>query len=394
MSCRPDGTVLEILFDEPGFAKFVSVGQHFTDFIDGGSRLKAQKFLDEIEKSLCAFDWELIAALGANSRMMHFTGGLYGDGMLIVGAESSEDISTLLDELMRLNNAQANALRESVKKATAVSSANQAGLYDKLMQLNNEFTDLQREMARKNAQLQRLNSEKDQLLGTAAHDLRNPLGAIKMYSELMLGGASGDLNDKQEKMLQKIRGTAEFMLRVVEDTLDLSEIESGKVNLRKADTNFTELVASTVETSQMLAQGKDIKIELALGEGIPSLLLDPHKMEQVLNNLLSNAVKFSEKGTVVKVGLHLKGPWVVTTVKDQGQGIPEHEQAKLFRPFSKTSVRSTAGERSTGLGLAIVKRLVQAHGGKIDLFSRPGEGSTFTVSLPLPVDPQRGSSST
>ncbi len=112
---------------------------------------------------------------------------------------------------------------------------------------------------------------------------------------------------------------------------------------------MTKLLASTAETNRMLAQGKGSTIDLAMVREIPRLLIDPHKIEHVLNNLLSNTIKASEPSTVVKIGLKSDGQWVATAVQDQGQGIPEQEQEKLFQPFSKTRVRSTAGEGSSGL---------------------------------------------
>lgn len=385
ISCDLDGMVGEFLLDEPNFAQYTSLGQHFTSLIDSGSRKKAQNFLNEILEKQTAVDWELVAALGPESRVLHFTGGIHNGAILVVGAESSADASNLIDDLMLVNNEQANALRRTVKESALSSAKNHPDLYDKLSAVNNELASLQRDLAKKNVQLERLSRQKDQLLGTAAHDLRNPLGAIKMYSQMMLGGLTGEPNEQQQKILEKIKKTSDFMLRVVEDTLDLSKIESGKVELRREPTNLFELLSSIVETNAMLAKEKSIQIHLQAEEQLPDIMLDSQKVEQVFNNLLSNAVKYSQSNTNVMVILTHQDDTVRIAVIDQGQGIPENELEKLFQPFAKISVKSTAGEKSTGLGLAIVKRLIEAHGGTIEVSSSPGKGSTFLVSLPARV---------
>lgn len=391
LSCGRDGTIKEFLLDEAGFAKRVSQGQPFRDLVDSGSRQKADRFLQEIQERTSAVDWELVAALGPESRVMHFTGGRHEEGILIVGAETAGDISGLIDDLMRVNNEQANALRKSLQEAARMKSPEVADpeFYNKLSRVNNELAGLQREMAQKNAQLLRLNREKDQLLGTAAHDLRNPLGTIKMYAQLILGGAAGEINPKQESILQKMQKTAEFMLRVVEDTLDLSQIESGIVELRTEPTDLSALVDSVVETSVMYAQKKQITIRKVEEGTSDSLNVDPQKMEQVLQNLVSNAVKYSEFGTEVTISLKVEPAAIVLSVIDQGQGIPLEAQSKLFQPFAQVGVKSTAGEKSTGLGLAIVKRLVEAHGGTISVDSEPGRGSEFRVILPRSIEDLR-----
>jgi signal transduction histidine kinase len=135
--------------------------------------------------------------------------------------------------------------------------------------------------------------------------------------------------------------------------------------------------------NNVIAQKKNIRIYFDCFEKMPEIVFDPAKIEQVLNNLISNAVKFSQQGTKIMVQIFLNPTDCTVSVADQGQGIPEEELGNLFKPFEKTSVQSTGGEKSTGLGLSIVRNLIIAHKGKIWVESKEGEGSVFYFSLPL-----------
>lgn len=256
-------------------------------------------------------------------------------------------------------------------------------LFDEFTRLNNELASAQRELARKNAALVALNEEKNRLLGMAAHDLRNPLGVIMSYAKFLDRMAGAKLDAKERQFVAQIGKSSQFMLRLLEDLLDVSQIESGRLNLAKAPTDLAALVKNNIELNRVLAGAKDIAIELALPEALPPVDIDATKIEQVLNNLVSNALKYSHPGTRVRVSLEAAQGAAVLSVRDQGQGIPADELSKLFQAFSKTTVKSTAGEKSTGLGLAITRRIVEGHGGRIGVESRVGEGSTFSVSLPL-----------
>ena len=138
--------------------------------------------------------------------------------------------------------------------------------------------------------------------------------------------------------------------------------------------------------NRILAERKGIAIVEETEPGLPALALDPWKFEQVLYNLISNAVKFSERGTTVTVRCVRHGDQVVLSVRDHGQGIPAEELDRLFKPFSRTSVRATAGESSTGLGLAIVKRIIDGHAARVHVDSVVGQGSVFSISLPIPSE--------
>jgi signal transduction histidine kinase len=237
-------------------------------------------------------------------------------------------------------------------------------------------------LVQRNQQLQELNEKKNELLGMAAHDLRNPLNAILGYSNFFLDQFEDTLSEKQVRFISTIARSSNRMLDLVNDLLDVSALESGNVTLRLEVVDLKNVISQSLDVLNPLAKEKGIQIEFE-SDDIPSMRADPGKIEQIFTNLVSNALKFSHSETTVRVNLENQDDGVLLKVADQGQGIPSGEQLKLFRPFSRTSVTTTGGETSTGLGLAIVKKMVEGHGGQIWVDSEAGKGSTFSVFLPL-----------
>jgi len=244
------------------------------------------------------------------------------------------------------------------------------------------------EITQKNAQLVELNKEKNRLLGMAAHDLRNPLSIVNTASAFLLDDASQRLPEaKRAEFLRRINSGSKFMLRLIDDLLDVAKIEAGKLDLELREGDLCALIEENLAINRMLANNKSIRLDFAPESGLPPLRFDRDKIEQVLNNLVSNALKFSAPGTTVTVLASRGDGNVVVSIRDQGQGIPTEELDQLFKPFGRTSVRGTAGEKSSGLGLAICRRIVEGHGGRIWAESELGKGSVFSFSLPVTTLP-------
>ncbi|MEI6071293.1 MAG: hybrid sensor histidine kinase/response regulator [Verrucomicrobiae bacterium] len=241
----------------------------------------------------------------------------------------------------------------------------------------------QSQLLDRNAELENLNEQKNRLLGMAAHDLRNPLGVILAYSDFLESETASLLDENQRDFVSTIKSSSEFMLHLINDLLDVSTIESGRLCLECAPADLNELVRHNVSLNSVLAQQKRIRLDFDAGESLPPLTLDRGKIEQVLNNLIGNAVKYSHPDTRVSIRVERGDDRVTISVADQGQGIPEADLPKLFQAFGRASVQATAGEQSTGLGLAIVRKIVEGHGGKIFVRSEVGKGSTFSFHLPL-----------
>ncbi len=238
--------------------------------------------------------------------------------------------------------------------------------------------------AQKNAELVELNDVKNQLLGMAAHDLRNPLSVVSTASAYLLDDASLRLPEAtRADFLRRINSSSRFMLKLIDDLLDVAKIEAGRLDLELREEDLCGLIDDTLALNRMLADKKNIRLDFTPECGLSPLRFDRGKVEQVLNNLVSNALKFSAPGTAVMVKASRVNGSVVVSVRDQGQGIAAKELDRLFKPFGRTSARVTAGESSTGLGLAICRKIVEGHGGRIWAESELGKGSTFFFSLPV-----------
>ncbi len=233
-------------------------------------------------------------------------------------------------------------------------------------------------------QLLELNEFKNRFLGFVAHDLRNPLNVMQGFLGLMETGVVGCHNPAQlDQVLASMKRACDQMLHMVDEVLDLSAIESGRLELRRADMDVAAFLREFHAMTAVMGQGKGIMVDLDLPAAVGSASFDPNRINQVLGNLVSNALKFSEPGTRVVLAANRVPPHgVVIAVHDQGPGIPADEQALLFREYGKASSRPTSGEKTTGLGLAICKKIVEAHGGNIWLESEKGRGSTFLFSIP------------
>jgi two-component system, OmpR family, sensor kinase len=269
-------------------------------------------------------------------------------------------------------------------------SQDDARIVRALASLNSELANAQRELARRNSELAAVIREKNQLLGMAAHDLRNPLGVIVGVVDMLGEELADSLSAENRELFSRVASSAEYMLGLIDEMLDYSKIDAGRLELELHPVNVAELIRQNLAFNSILASKKRIKLRFE-SEGPPPILnLDSRRIQQVLNNLISNALKFAYGDTTVTVTLKSSAAEVTISVADQGQGIAADELGKLFKPFSQTRTRSTAREKSTGLGLAIVRRIVEAHGGSIRVESELGRGSTFYVSLPA-VAPEAAS---
>ncbi|MFC1601144.1 sensor histidine kinase [Candidatus Sumerlaeota bacterium] len=172
------------------------------------------------------------------------------------------------------------------------------------------------------------------------------------------------------------------MLRLINDLLDVSAIEAGKLTLKREEVNLHQYLEEVRASNAILAKEKSIALGLEIRSPLPGIVFDRSRIVQVLNNLITNAIKFSHRETSIILSATADDHEIVISVADQGQGIPAEEMCNLFSDFTKTSVRPTGGEKSHGLGLAIVKRIVEAHAGRIWVESDVGKGSTFFFSLP------------
>ena len=280
-----------------------------------------------------------------------------------------------------MDDADADLLRKRLERERLARKQAERIIEEKSREL---FTKNQ-ELAEKNRELLELDQLKNRFLGIAAHDMRSPLGSIKGFSQLMLSEATGALTAEQQDFLGTICRISEEMLRLLNDLLDVSAIESGRLDLELARASLRQMLEERIRINRFLAEKKGIAVQTKLAD-TPDVLFDAHRIGQVVDNLLGNAVKFSPPGSHIVVSLEARGRVAEIRVADEGPGVPPEDLPKLFGTFQRLSAKPTGGEKSTGLGLSIVHRIVEAHHGTVTVESAPGSGATFVVTLPL-ADP-------
>jgi len=229
---------------------------------------------------------------------------------------------------------------------------------------------------------------KSQFLANMSHELRTPLNSIIGFSRVILKGIDGPITDIQQQDLTAIYNSGQHLLRLINDILDLSKIEAGKMELAMDDVNIPDLINSVMPTASGLVKDKPIKLVKNVPENLPIVRADPMRIRQILINLLSNAAKFTDEGTITvdsSVQDSPEGiPELVIRVSDTGPGIALEDQKKLFQPFSQVDDSPTRKTGGTGLGLSICRSLVDMHKGRIGLeASDSGKGSTFYFTIPL-----------
>jgi len=236
-----------------------------------------------------------------------------------------------------------------------------------------------KELEEQNQLLKSLNEQKNEFLGIAAYDLRNPIGVIQGFSELL----EENIDDEFKDYTGEITKMSSKMLSLLNDLLDISKIEAGKLDLKKDEIDYNAFVVQNIRMNELLAKSKGIKIVSDLEVRGLIVSIDEEKINQVLNNLIGNAIKYSYPGSTITVKVFKEINQLVTQVIDNGQGIPEKEIEGLFYPFKQTSVKPTSGETSHGLGLAIVKKIIEGHNGHVGVTSEFGKGSVFSFILPI-----------
>jgi two-component system, OmpR family, sensor kinase len=382
--CDGAGVIINVLRDDFNLKDNTYQGKLFSTLIIPKKRQQALDLVYNAKRNNLALDYILDIEHEKRHKSLYFIGVHLSGQVLIVGAENQKEAIEFTDHLQQINNEQTNYIRSLLKERADYFSNQEnesSQLFDELSQVNNELVNLQRELSKKNIELERLNEIKNHFLGMAAHDLRNPLGIIQNYAEF-LEEEQTTLSEEQLFFISHIKDLSAFMLNLVNELLDVSAIESGNIDLNSEETDIVNVVNHNIQINKTLAEKKNITLEFKPCCESLILFIDQVKIEQVISNLLTNAVKFSKPKTKISVTIYEEGNEIIIKVKDQGQGISANEIDKLFRPFQRTSTRTTGGEKSTGLGLYISKRIIEAHHGNIWVESELNKGSVFYFSLP------------
>jgi signal transduction histidine kinase len=246
------------------------------------------------------------------------------------------------------------------------------------------------ELARKNRELTHLDELKSDFMATMSHELRTPLTSIIGYSDMLLSGMTGELNEKQSAFVDSILKGGEALLGLINDILDLTKIESGRLELNRESVDLRAALLGVLPVVKPRAQDKHIRISTFLPTDLPLILADPAKFNQILLNLLTNGIKYTHENGSVSVEARTVDGMVEIWINDTGMGIAKEDQDKVFQRFTQIDSSASRSQGGTGLGLAIVRELVELHGGSIRLQSKLGKGSSFIFTMPIstkPTDP-------
>jgi signal transduction histidine kinase len=244
-----------------------------------------------------------------------------------------------------------------------------------------------REIEEKGYELEIANKHKSEFLANMSHELRTPLNAILGYTELILDNIYGDVSQKIREVLERLEKNGRHLLSLINDVLDLSKIEAGRLTLSLNEYSLAQMIQMAISSVEALAAEKQLALKAAVPENLIIGKGDEQRIAQVLLNLLGNAIKFTETGEI-KVEAGVSDKKFLVSVSDTGPGLAEADQKKIFEEFHQADGSSTRQKGGTGLGLSISKKIIEMHGGRIWVESTLGKGSTFRFTLPIRVERQ------
>lgn len=222
-----------------------------------------------------------------------------------------------------------------------------------------------------------------EFLTIISHDLRTPLNSVIGFSQLLLEGTEGELNQEQKVDVQRILNSGRHLLSLVNDVVDISKIESGMLELALGRVDIREVIQHALEATSALPRGGGIDLRTELSPDLPEAYADETRLLQILINLVGNALKFTTEGEVRVAAGRGSAGWLSVRVEDTGPGIPASDIERVFGEFEQVRSKDSAANKGTGLGLAITKRLVEMHGGEISAANRPGGGAVFSFTIPV-----------
>jgi signal transduction histidine kinase len=290
----------------------------------------------------------------------------------------AEELQTQQEELQQTNE----ELEEKARQLTAQKT--------EVERKNVEVELAKQELEEKAEQLAMTSRYKSQFLANMSHEFRTPLNAIIGFSELLDEQTMGPLNERQKEFVGYVMQGGRHLLALINDILDLSKVEAGRMQLSCDWVAPDALVEDVRQMVKPLADKQGVHLILKVAEGLPPVYADPIRVKQILYNLLSNGIKFNHRHGKVELTVSCQDDQLSWCVADSGVGIRDEDMSRLFREFERIEHRGPKSE-GTGLGLALTKRLVELHGGSIHVESTVGQGSTFTVRLPLRATIRSGS---
>jgi len=256
-----------------------------------------------------------------------------------------------------------------------------------LEKTNEAVKELYKELEIKNRDLQKLDKLKSEFVSTVSHELRTPLAITKEGISLVLDGIVGEITAKQKKILDSAKNNIERLARIINDLLDISRIEAGKLSVKKEKVNLVDLIKIVTDSFREKAKAKGLEIKADISVESITVFADPDRIIQVFTNLFGNALKFTEQG-YIQVSVCEAGDYIECSVSDSGRGMTTEEINKVFDKFQQFGISQGPGEKGTGLGLPIAKNIIELHEGQIHVISKVNKGTTFSFTLPAFKSPK------
>lgn len=319
-----------------------------------------------------------------------------GERDIIISPELLEDGRSETAVLLKTFQKMARDLKESEEERKRFLNKlkeehdQQQELAEKLKVMNDELEEKvaarTQDLRQAIIALKKADEVKSQFLANMSHELRTPLNGIISASEILRDKIFGPLNEKQEKYVQNILNSGVHLLQLINDILDLSKIEAGKMTLSLGCFPISEIISNSFQIVKSLAYRKNIEVTSQIFPEEFIIKADGKKLKQILYNLLSNAIKFTPEGGKVEVEVYKRGDFMQVMVRDNGIGIKEEDQERIFREFEQVDSSYERQHEGTGLGLPITKKLVEMHGGEIYLTSKPNQGTEVIFTIPLDTE--------
>jgi signal transduction histidine kinase len=296
-------------------------------------------------------------------------------GLLLVGTDTKDAIITEGDE--ELIVILANQLGQGLENARLFEKT-----WSAHQELERRVEERTRELSLALEEVNTISRRKSDFVSSVSHELRTPLTSIKGYAAILLAGKLGEVPPEALKRLEKINKHSDELVQFVNDLLDISRLESGKVTMKLVPFELKSLVDEVADILSVLMKEQAIEFSCAAPEGLPDVLGDKDQIKRVFINLINNAIKYSPKGKIT-VAVMRTADALQVDIADTGCGIPENAVEKIFEEFYRVDSAMNQEIKGTGLGLSLVKNIIEAHKGKIWVRSKVGEGSTFSFTLPI-----------
>lgn len=390
--CNRKGQIIDILYDSFGLVPVELLPMPFFDILDKENISKSSAFWNDIQNQEFVSGYELLVARDEKTSLpLNFSAGNFNDRVWIIAASGDEDLRSLLDELMLMNNEQQNIIRRTEKKLSEMYKSDEQvpfDSYDEISKVNNELVNAQRKLVKKNEEIHQLNSqleesnrELEHFAYSVSHDLKEPLRMVRSFMKLLEKRYGDQLNDRANKYIHFAVDGAERMNVLIDDLLEFSRV--GRQNREFTKTDLNDVLEKVASLMGSLIEEQNSSITWP---EMPTVMCQKAPIEQLFRNLFSNSIKYRKKNAplVVEVSYEERSDRWLFSVKDNGIGIDPEYHSVIFDLFRRLELEVEVP--GTGMGLAITKKIVEQHNGEIWVESEPGAGSTFYFTISKQID--------